>query len=52
MLIATVWTWWIGIALFLVSLVLLIVLVVGYIKTVSSQKYPTAKQERARHSDL
>lgn len=52
MLIANVWTWWIGIALFLVSLVLLVVLVVGYIKTVSAQKYPTAKQERARHSDL
>lgn len=52
MLIANVWTWWIGIALFLVSLLLLIVLVVGYIKTVSSRRYPTAKQQSARHSDL
>lgn len=52
MLIANVWTWWIGIALFIVSLVLLVVLVVGYLKTVSARNYPTAKQQRARHSDL
>ncbi len=52
MLIANVWHWWIGIALFLVSLVLLIALVAGYVKTVSARRYPTAKQQRARHSDL
>jgi membrane protein implicated in regulation of membrane protease activity len=52
MLVANVWHWWIGIALFLVSVLILIVLVAGYIKSVSARKYPTAKQERARHSDL
>ena len=52
MLAAEVWHWWIGIVLFLASLLVLIVLVVGYLKTVSSRKYPTAKQQRARHTDL
>jgi membrane protein implicated in regulation of membrane protease activity len=52
MLAANVWTWWIGIALFLGSLLILVVLVAGYLKTVSAQKYPTAKQQRARHTDL
>jgi hypothetical protein len=52
MLGANVWHWWIGIALLLVSLIFLVMLVVGYMKFVSSQKYPSAKQQRARHSDL
>jgi membrane protein implicated in regulation of membrane protease activity len=52
MLVANVWHWWIGIALFLVSVIFLIALVVGYIKFVSAQKYPSAKQQRARHTDL
>jgi len=52
MLVANVWHWWIGIALLLVSLIFVILLVVSYMKFVSSQKYPSAKQQRARHSDL
>ncbi len=52
MLVANVWHWWIGIALLLVSLIFVVVLVVSYMKFVSSQKYPSAKQQRARHSDL
>ncbi len=52
MLGANVWHWWIGIALFLLSVLILIVLVVAYLKSVSAQKYPTAKQQRARHTDL
>ncbi|HYN31136.1 MAG TPA: hypothetical protein VES40_00810 [Ilumatobacteraceae bacterium] len=52
MLGANVWHWWIGIALVLLSVVFLIVLVVSYMKFVSSQKYPSAKQQRARHTDL
>ena len=52
MLVANVWHWWIGIALFLVSIIILIVLVVGYMKSVSARKYPSRKQARARHSDL
>lgn len=52
MLGANVWHWWIGIALVVVSVIFLIVLVVGYMKFVSSQKYPSAKQRRARRTDL
>jgi membrane protein implicated in regulation of membrane protease activity len=52
MLGANVWHWWIGIALVLVSVIFLIVLVVSYLKFVSSQKYPSTKQQRARHTDL
>ncbi len=52
MLVANVWHWWIGIALLLVSLIFVVLLVVSYMKFVSSQKYPSAKQQRARHSDL
>ena len=52
MLVANVWHWWIGIALLFVSLIFVILLVVSYMKFVSSQKYPSAKQQRARHSDL
>jgi hypothetical protein len=52
MLVANVWHWWIGIALFFVSLLILVALVAGYMKTVSARKYPTRKQESLRHSDL
>ncbi len=52
MLVANVWHWWIGIALVIVSVIFLVVLVVSYMKFVSSQKYPSAKQQRARHTDL
>jgi magnesium-transporting ATPase (P-type) len=52
MLAANVWHWWIGIALVLVSVIFLVTLIVAYMKFVSSQKYPSAKQQRARHTDL
>ncbi len=52
MLAANIWHWWIGIALLLVSLIFLVVMIVSYLKFVSSQKYPSAKQQRARHTDL
>jgi membrane protein implicated in regulation of membrane protease activity len=52
MLVANVWHWWIGIALFLVSMLVFIGLVVAYLRTVSARKYPTRKQEKLRHSDL
>jgi hypothetical protein len=52
MLAANVWTWWIGIAFFLVVLLLAVALIAGYIMTVSSKRYPSAKQQRAQHTDL
>ena len=52
MLAANVWHWWIGIALVLVAVVVAVVLVVGYLATVSAKKYPSGKQQRAQHTDL
>lgn len=52
MLVANVWTWWIGVALFLLSLLIVVGLVAGYLKAVSARRYPTRKQESIRHSDL
>jgi membrane protein implicated in regulation of membrane protease activity len=52
MLVANVWHWWIGIALFLVSVLIVVALAAGYLKSVSAKKYPSRKQARARHSDL
>lgn len=52
MLAANVWTWWIGIAFSLVVLLLTVALVAGYVKTVSSKRYPSAKQRRAQRTDL
>jgi hypothetical protein len=52
MLAANVWHWWIGIALVLVAVVVAVVLVAGYLATVSAKKYPSGKQQRAQHTDL
>jgi len=46
MLAANVWHWWIGIALFGVSLAACAALVGGYLKSVSSQKYPGGKSRK------
>ncbi len=50
MLAAEIWYWWIGVALLLLGIVLAVVLVGGYLKTVSAQRYPDGK--RSRQSDL
>jgi len=52
MLAANVWHWWIGIALFLVGLLVVVGLVVGYLKSVSSQQHPSRRQQRQQHLDL
>ncbi len=44
MLAAYVWHWWIGLVLTVAAVVTLIVLVVGYLKNVSSIQYPKRKQ--------
>jgi formate-dependent nitrite reductase membrane component NrfD len=50
MLAAEIWHWWIGVALTLLGIGILVAGLVGYMKTVSSQKYPGGKARR--HSDL
>ena len=46
MLAAEIWYWWIGVILLIVSVAAGLALVVGYLKTVSSQNYPDAEQSR------
>ena len=50
MLAAEIWHWWIGVVLAIVGIIVLVVLTVGYLKTVSAQKYPDRKQKV--HADL
>lgn len=44
MLAANIWHWWIGVVLTLVGVGVSVALIVGYLKSVSSQNYP----ERSR----
>lgn len=50
MLAAEIWHWWIGVLLTLAFVALLVVLIGGYLKTVTSKQYPNNKQ--SRKSDL
>jgi len=50
MLAAEIWHWWIGVALTGGTVLLFVVLIGAYLKSVSSQKYPGGK--RRRQSDL
>jgi hypothetical protein len=50
MLAAEIWYWWIGVVLLVVTLAAGVALVIGYLKTVSSQEYPDAQHRR--HDDL
>jgi membrane protein implicated in regulation of membrane protease activity len=52
MLAANVWHWWIGIALFLVGLLVVVALVAGYLKSVSAPQHPSRRQQRQQHLDL
>jgi hypothetical protein len=49
MLAAEIWFWWIGVVLTIVAVVSVLALVAGYLKNVSSQRYPS---KRHRESDL
>ena len=44
MLAANIWHWWIGVVLTVVSLGAAVALAAGYLKSVSSQKYPGGKR--------
>jgi Iap family predicted aminopeptidase len=43
MLAAHIWHWWIGVVLTVVSVAAAVALLVGYMKNVSSQRYPGGK---------
>ena len=43
MLAANIWHWWIGVVLTVVSVAAAVALVGGYLKSVSSQRYPGGK---------
>jgi len=49
MLAAEIWFWWIGVILTAVGLISVVALTVGYLKNVSSQRYP---DKRHSESDL
>jgi hypothetical protein len=49
MLAAEIWYWWIGVVLTAVSVLAVLGLVAGYLKNVSSQRYPG---KRHSESDL
>ena len=44
MLAAEIWHWWIGIVLLVASVGAVVALVGGYLKQVSSQRYPSKRQ--------
>lgn len=50
MLAAEVWHWWIGVVFLGVGVLMSVSLIGGYMKSVTSQKYPGGK--RGRQSDL
>lgn len=43
---ANIWHWWIGVLLTLVSVLLVVGLVGGYLKSVTAQQYPSKRQRR------
>ncbi|MFZ8998240.1 MAG: hypothetical protein ACO225_04780 [Ilumatobacteraceae bacterium] len=50
MLAAYIWHWWIGLAMLLTGGLAVVGLIAGYVKQVSSQRYPGGK--RARGDEL
>ncbi len=46
MLAAYIWHWWIGLAMLLAGVGATLALVAGYLKQVSSQRYPGGKRSR------
>lgn len=50
MLLAVVWTWWIGVVLTLVAVFAVVGLIASYVKSVTAQRYPIGKPRR--HQDL
>lgn len=46
MLAAQIWHWWIGVAMLIAGIGATVGLIGGYLKTVSSQRYPGGKRQR------
>ena len=44
MLAANIWHWWIGVVLTVVAMGAVLMLVVGYLKQVTAQRYPNRRQ--------
>jgi hypothetical protein len=43
---ANIWFWWIAVILTVVGIVTVIALVIGYLKTVTAQRYPSRKHQQ------
>jgi hypothetical protein len=52
MLAAEIWHWWIGVVLLIVSVLAVVALVGGYMKNVTSTRYPPEGSQRPRETDL
>jgi len=48
MLAAEIWHWWIGVAMLGAGILATVGLLGGYLKQVSSQRYPGGKRQRER----
>ena len=46
MLAAEIWYWWIGVVLTVASVLVVLAVVAGYLKSVTSQHYPGKRQKR------
>ncbi len=46
MLAAYIWHWWIGLVMLIAGVAATISLIAGYLKQVSSQRYPSGKRGR------
>jgi hypothetical protein len=45
MVAANIWYWWIAVILTIVGIGTVVALIVGYLKTVTAQKYPSRKHQ-------
>jgi hypothetical protein len=43
---ANIWFWWIAVILTAVGILTVIALVIGYLKTVTAQRYPSRKHQQ------
>ena len=46
MLAAEIWHWWIGVVLVIVSVLAVLGLLVGYLKSVTAKQYPNRRQRQ------
>jgi hypothetical protein len=46
MVAANIWFWWMAVIFFIVGIVTVVALVIGYLKTVTAQRYPSRKHQQ------